>query len=309
MPLDPQVQEFLKQAAVPGAPALHELPVAQVRELVSSLMGANPNSEAVGAVSNLSVPGPGGEIPVRVYLPRNSGPVPILVYLHGGGWVAGNVDAYDATCRALTNAAACAVVSVEYRLAPEHKFPAAPDDCYAAVKWVAAHAAQFGGDVTRLAVGGDSAGGNLTTVVAHMARDRGGPRIAFQLLIYPVTDYNFGTRSYQQNADGYLLTKDAMKWFWNHYLREEADGSSPLASPLRSTKLAGLPPAFVMTAEFDPLRDEGEAYGERLIEAGVPTVVKRYDGMIHGFFSLGLFDQGRQAISDAAAGLRKAFAE
>jgi acetyl esterase len=309
MPLDPQVQEFLKQAAVPGAPALHELPVAQVRELVSSLMGANPNSEAVGAVSNLSVPGPGGEIPVRVYLPRNSGPVPILVYLHGGGWVAGNVDAYDATCRALTNAAACAVVSVEYRLAPEHKFPAAPDDCYAAVKWVAAHAAQFGGDVTRLAVGGDSAGGNLTTVVAHMARDRGGPRIAFQLLIYPVTDYNFGTRSYQQNADGYLLTKDAMKWFWNHYLREEADGSSPLASPLRSTKLAGLPPAFVITAEFDPLRDEGEAYGERLIEAGVPTVVKRYDGMIHGFFSLGLFDQGRQAISDAAAGLRKAFAE
>jgi acetyl esterase len=309
MPLDPQVQEFLKQAAVPGAPALHELPVAQVRELVSSLMGGNPNSEAVGAVSNLSVPGPGGEIPIRVYLPRNSGPVPILVYLHGGGWVAGNVDAYDATCRALTNAAACAVVSVEYRLAPEHKFPAAPDDCYAAVKWVAAHAAQFGGDVTRLAVGGDSAGGNLTTVVAHMARDRGGPRIAFQLLIYPVTDYNFGTRSYQQNADGYLLTKDAMKWFWNHYLREEADGSSPLASPLRSTKLAGLPPAFVMTAEFDPLRDEGEAYGERLIEAGVPTVVKRYDGMIHGFFSLGLFDQGRQAISDAAAGLRKAFAE
>ncbi|PYR36193.1 MAG: lipase [Acidobacteria bacterium] len=308
MPLDPQVQAFLKQAAVPGAPALHELPVPQVRELVASMMGANPNSEAVGAVSNLLVPGPGGEIPIRVYLPRNSGPVPVLVYFHGGGWVAGNVDAYDATCRALTNAAACAVVSVEYRLAPEHKFPAAPDDCYAAVKWVAANAAQFGGDASRLAVGGDSAGGNLTTVVAHMARDRGGPPLQFQLLIYPVTDHNFGTGSYQQNADGYLLTRDAMKWFWNHYLREEADASSPLASPLRSTKLAGLPPAFVITAEFDPLRDEGEAYGERLVEAGVPTVVKRYDGMIHGFFSLGVFDQGRQAIADAAASLRKAFA-
>jgi acetyl esterase len=230
------------------------------------------------------------------------------VYFHGGGWVTGNVDAYDPTCRSLANAAGCVVVSVDYRLAPEHKFPAAPEDCYAAVQWVAASAAEFGGDPSRLAVGGDSAGGNLAAVVSHMARDRGGPPLAFQLLVYPVTDHHFGTVSYQQNGDGYLLTRDSMVWFWNHYLEKEADGTSPLASPLRCTNLANLPPAFVITAEFDPLRDEGEAYGKCLTSAGVATTVKRYDGMIHGFFSLGVFDQGRQAIKDAAAALQNAFA-
>ena len=308
MPLDPQVQAFLAQAAVPGAPALHELPVPQVRELVSGLMGSNTSPEEVGSVSNRLVPGPDGHIPLRVYSPRGGGPVPVLVYFHGGGWVAGDVNAYDATCRALTNAAGCAVVSVEYRLAPEHKFPAAPEDCYAAVKWVAANAGEFAGDATRLAIGGDSAGGNLAAVVTHLARDRGGPPIVFQLLIYPVTDFNFATTSYQQNADGYLLTRDGMIWFWNHYLRQESDGNSPLASPLRSDNLKGLPPALVITAEFDPLRDEGEAYAKRLAGSGVPTVSKRYDGMIHGFFSLsGVFDQGKQAIADAAVSLQNVF--
>ncbi len=305
MPLDPQAKAFLEQ----GGPAIHELPVNQVRELVSSLMSVNASPESVSEVSNRRVPGPGGPIPVRVYLPRSGGSLPVLVYFHGGGWVAGDVDAYDATCRALTNAAGCAVVSVDYRLAPEHKFPAAAEDCYAAVQWVAAHAGEFGGDATRLAVGGDSAGGNLAAVVAHMARDQGGPAIAFQLLVYPVTDHNFSTPSYQENADGYLLTKDAMVWFWNHYLRDSADGGSPIASPLRSTNLAKLPPALVITAEFDPLRDEGEAYAKRLESAGVPTTLKRYDGMIHGFFGLGgVFDQGRQAVKDAAASLQNAFA-
>jgi acetyl esterase len=308
MPLDPQAQAFLEQAAAAGGPPMHELPVGQVRELVSGLFGTNGDPEAVGAVSNRLIPGPGGHIPIRVYSPRDESAVPVLVYFHGGGWVAGDLDAYDGTCRALTNAAGCAVVSVAYRLAPEHKFPAAPEDCYAALQWVAANAAVFGGDTTRLAIGGDSAGGNLTAVVAHMSRDRGGPALVFQLLIYPVTDYNFNTTSYQKNADGYLLTKDTMVWFWNHYLRDDADGSSPLASPLRSANLLGLPPALVITAEFDPLRDEGEAYGARLGEAGVPTAVKRYEGMIHGFFSLSaVFDQGRLAITDAAASLRTAF--
>lgn len=312
MPLDPQAQAFLAQAAAAGGPPMHELPVDQIRELIAGLMGSGTAAEDVGAVSNRLVPGPGAQIPVRVYTPRGAGPapVPVLVYFHGGGWVAGDVNAYDATCRALTNAAGCAVVSVDYRLAPEHKFPAAPDDCYAAVQWVAANAAEFGGDATRLAVGGDSAGGNLTAVVAHMARDGGGPSLAFQLLIYPVTDFNFGTPSYLQNADGYLLTRDTMMWFWNHYLRHEGDGNSPLASPLRSDNLRGLPPALVITAEFDPLRDEGEAYAKRLAGAGVPTAAKRYDGMIHGFFSLsGVFDQGKQAIADAAASLQSAFAD
>jgi acetyl esterase len=200
------------------------------------------------------------------------------------------------------------VVSVEYRLAPEHKFPAAPEDCYAALQWVGANAAAINGDPEHIAIGGDSAGGNLTAVVAQMSRDRGGVRPVYQLLVYPVTDHRYDTPSYQENADGYLLTKDAMVWFWNHYLRSEVDGNSPLASPLRAESLRDLPPALVITAEFDPLRDEGGAYAAKLQEAGVPVTLSRYDGMIHGFFSLGaVLDQGKNAISEAAAGLRAAF--
>ena len=201
------------------------------------------------------------------------------------------------------------MVAMEYRLAPEHQFPAAPEDCYAATQWVAAHATAIGGDPTRLALGGDSAGGNLTAVVAQMVRDLGGPALCYQLLVYPVTDHNYDTASYRANAEGYLLTRDAMVWFWNHYLRSPADGSNPMASPLRADNLRGLPPAMVITAEFDPLRDEGEAYAARLQEAGVPVTLKRYDGMIHGFFCLGtVLEQGKQAIEDAAAALRTAFA-
>jgi acetyl esterase len=231
------------------------------------------------------------------------------VYVHGGGWVIGNLEAYDATCRALANAAGCIVVAMEYRLAPEHKFPAAPEDCYAAACWVADNATAMHGDPRRIAIGGDSAGGNLTAVVAQMARDRGRPALVYQLLVYPVTNYSFDTVSYRENADGYLLTRDAMEWFWNYYLRSAADGSNPLASPLRTNNLRGLPPAMVLTAEFDPLRDEGEAYAVRLREAGVPVTLKHYAGMIHGFFSLGaVLDQGKQAVADAAAALRTAFA-
>jgi acetyl esterase len=198
---------------------------------------------------------------------------------------------------------------MEYRLAPEHKFPAAPEDCYAATCWVATNAAAIGGDPGRIAIGGDSAGGNLTAVVAQMARDRGGPALVYQLLVYPVTNYGSDTASYRENADGYLLTRDAMVWFWNHYLRSAADGNNPLASPLRTHDLRGLPPAMVLTAEFDPLRDEGEAYAMRLQEAGVPVTLKRYAGTIHGFFSLGaVLDQGKQAMADAAAALRTIFA-
>jgi acetyl esterase len=203
-----------------------------------------------------------------------------------------------------------ALVAMEYRLAPEHKFPAAPEDCYAATCWVAANAEAIGGDPRRIAIGGDSAGGNLTAVVAQMARDRGGPALAYQLLVYPVTNYGYDKASYEENADGYLLTRDAMVWFWNHYLRSAADGNNPLASPLRANDLRGLPPAMVLTAEFDPLRDEGEAYALRLQEAGVPVTLKRYAGTIHGFFSLGaVLDQGKQAMADAAAALRTIFAQ
>jgi acetyl esterase len=309
MPLDPLAQAFLEQLAASGAPPLHELSVEQARQVIVELFATQDEPDPVGTVEDRMIPGADGEMPVRIYTPQGQGPFPVLVYFHGGGWVIGNREAYDPTCRALTNAAGCLVVSVEYRLAPEHKFPAAPEDCYAAVQWVAAHAAAMRGDAARLAIGGDSAGGNLTAVVAHMARDRGGPPLVYQLLVYPVTNYGYDTVSYQENADGYLLTKDAMMWFWNHYLRSATDGNDPQASPLRAQNLRDLPPALVLTAEFDPLRDEGEAYARRLQEAGVPVTLKRYDGMIHGFFSLGkVFAQGKQAIQEAANGLRAACA-
>jgi acetyl esterase len=309
MPLDPQAQAFLEQLAAAGAPPLHELSVEEARQVIVQLFGTQGDPEPVGAVQDRTIPGAAGEMPTRIYTPSGTGPFPVLVYFHGGGWAIGNLEAYDATCRALSNAAGCIVVAMEYRLAPEYKFPAAPEDCYAATRWVAANATTIGGDPARLAIGGDSAGGNLTAVVAHMARDHSGPALRYQLLVYPVTDYHFDTASYKENAEGYLLTKDAMVWFWNHYLRSAADGANPLASPLRAVSLQGLPPAMVLTAEFDPLRDEGEAYAARLQEAGVPVTLKRYEGMIHGFFSLGaVFTQGQQAIADAAAGLQAAFA-
>jgi len=309
MPLDSQAQGFLEQLAAAGAPPLHELSVAEARQVLVALFGTQGEPEPVGAVEERTIPGAGGEMLTRIYRPYGTGPFPVLVYFHGGGWVIGDLEAYDATCRALTNAAGCLVVAMEYRLAPEHKFPAAPEDCYAATCWVAANAAAIGGDPGRIAVGGDSAGGNLTAVVAQMARDHGGPALVYQLLVYPVTNYGYDTASYRENADGYLLTRDAMVWFWDHYLRSAADGNNPLASPLRANDLRGLPPAMLLTAEFDPLRDEGEAYAMRLQEAGVPVTLKRYAGTIHGFFSLGaVLDQGKQAMADAAAALRTIFA-
>jgi acetyl esterase len=309
MPLDPQAQALLEQMAAISAPPMHELSVEEARQAFVTFMATQAAPDPVGAARDCTIPGAAGEMPARIYSPHGPGPFPALVYFHGGGWVIGNLEAYDATCRAVTNAARCLVVAMEYRLAPEHKFPAAPEDCYAATQWVAANAASLGGDPRRIAIGGDSAGGNLAAVVAQMAHDRGEPALCHQLLVYPVTDYDFGTHSYRENADGYLLTKDDMVWFWNHYLPDSAAGSHPMASPLRAASLTGLPPAFVLTAEFDPLRDEGEAYAARLREAGVAVTLKRYHGMIHGFFSLGaMLAQGKQAIQDAGAALRAAFA-
>jgi acetyl esterase len=292
-----------------GLPPLGSVSVEETRQGMVAATAAGEEPEPVAKVEDRSIPGPGGQIPVRIYTPQGSGPFPVLVYFHGGGWVIGNVDTHDPTCRTLTNAAGCVVVSVDYRLAPEHKFPAAVDDCYAATQWVAANAAAINGDSSRIAIGGDSAGGNLTAVVAIEAREQGGPPLVFQLLVYPVTDYSFSTPSYQDNADGYLLTKDSMVWFWDHYLRTEADGQDHRASPLRASDLTGLPPALVITAEYDPLRDEGEAYGRRLQEAGVDTTISRYDGMIHGFFGMvGIMDKSGQVMEEATAALRAAFA-
>jgi len=232
----------------------------------------------------------------------------VLVYLHGGGWVLCSIETHDPTCRELANGAGCVVVSVGYRLAPEHRFPAPAEDCYAALEWVARNTASLGGDPARIALGGDSAGGNLTAAVTLMARDRGGPRLVHQLLVYPVLDHAFDTDSYRENADGLLLTRDMMRSFWASYLAREEDGRHPYASPLRASDLAGLPPAHVITAEYDPLRDEGEAYARRLAAAGVPCVQRRYDGMIHGFFGFTqMVDRARDAVADAARELRRGF--
>ena len=308
MPLDPQVQAFLDQVQAMNVPPFHTLSVEEAREAAGALSDLHGAPEPVGSVDNLAVPSPGSEIVLRLYTPEQGGPFPVLVYFHGGGWVMGDLESHDGVCRALTNAAHCIVASVDYRLAPEHKFPAAAEDAYAATQWVAENAASFGGDPKRIAVGGDSAGGNLAAVVALMARDRGGPPLTYQLLIYPATDTSCDTVSCRENGEGYLLTVDMMRWFQSHYLRSDADRDNPYAAPLRASDLRGLPPALVITAEFDPLRDEGEAYAARLRAAGVPAEVKRYDGMIHGFFGMGaVLDQARVAMDDLAARLQSAF--
>lgn len=307
MPLDPQVEAVL-------AP-LREAPVVDFWSLEPSVVRANFGSfgaEAapppVAKIENRGIPGPAGELPVRIYTPDGAGPFPLLMFFHGGGFVVCDLDSHDALARSLCGGAGAVVVSVDYRLAPEAKFPAAPEDCHAATRWAVDNAASIGADGARVAVAGDSAGGNLAAVVAQLAKQRGGPALAHQLLIYPVTAHDFTTPSYEENAEGYFLTRDMMQWFWHHYLERAEDGQDPLAAPLRAKDLSGLPPATVVTAEYDPLRDEGEAYARRLDEAGVPTQAVRYDGVIHGFVSMyEQIDKGREAIEFGCKRLRESF--
>jgi acetyl esterase len=307
MPLDPKAQGFLEMFA--GVPALNEMSVTDARAGLAAMAAMNTTVDEVATIENRRIPGPAGEIAVRIYRPASPTPLPVVTYFHGGGWVVGDLDSHDNVCRALARRTPCVVVSVDYRLAPEHKFPAATEDCFAATRWVADNAAALGGDPNRLSVGGDSAGGNLSAVVALMTRDRGGPALRHQLLVYPVTDARCDSPSYTDNRTGYFLTAVMMQWFWNHYLRTPADGADPLASPLRAASLDGLPPALVITAEFDPLRDEGEAYGARLQAAGVNATVTRYNGVVHGFFGMTtVFNQAGPALDQAAAAIRAACA-
>ena len=307
MPLDPQVKQIMEQVAALGLPDAHTVSPAEARANAKKRPRA-PGPE-VAKVEDRTIPGPDGQVPVRIYTPEGDGPFPILAWYHGGGWVIGDLDMADGTARNLCVGAQCVVVSVDYRLAPETKFPGPAEDCWAATKWMVDNASSINGDPTRLAVGGDSAGGNLAAAMCLMAADLGGPEIALQLLVYPVTDVNFNTVSYSENGEGYSLSKVGMQWFWDHYINGDEDAVNPYAAPLQAKSLAGQPPALVITAEYDPLRDEGEAYAKRLREASVETTATRYDGMIHGFFSMGaVVDKGKQAVDEASAALRNAFA-
>jgi acetyl esterase len=308
MPLDPQVSALLAQFE--GRPTLDTLPVAVGRRAyaeTTAKMVPRPAGEL--AVDERLVPGPVGPMRARVYRPAAPGAGrPLVVYLHGGGWVICDLDTHDALCRRLSLGADAVVVSIDYRLAPEHRFPAAPDDAEAAVRWAAAEAAALGADAGRLVLAGDSAGGNLAAVAALRLRAAGGPRLAGQLLLYPVTDHwTAGFASYDAFAEGFGLTRAVMAWFWDHYLGTSLDaqaarGLSPDAAPLRAADLRGLPPALVITAEYDVLRDEGEAYAARLREAGVPTTLERAVGMHHGFASWsGVLDGADRALARACA--------
>ena len=308
MPLDPQAQAVIDTVNSLGLPQVWEVSPEEAR--INAASRPRPAGPEVARVEDRSIPGPDGDVPVRIYTPDGDGPFPILAWYHGGGWVIGDLESADGTARHLCKGAGCVVVSVDYRLAPETKFPGPAEDCYAATVWAVNNAASLNADASRLAVGGDSAGGNLAAAISLMSADRGGPAIAHQLLVYPVTERNYDTPSYSQNAEGFLLARDAMIWYWDAYLADAADAGNPYAAPMKAESLAGQPSALVITAEFDPLRDEGEAYGRRLQEAGVPTTISRYDGMIHGFFGMvGIMDKSGQVMEEATAALRAAFAE
>ena len=307
-PLDPVARKLI-DAIETGWPRVETLTGADARRQVRAFQESWPvDLEPVDRVEDRRIPGPAGDVPVRIYWPDSPGPLPALVYVHGGGWVICDLDTYEAMCRITANRVGCVIVSVDYRLAPEHPFPAAAEDAYAAARWVAEHATELGADPRRVAIAGDSAGGNLAAVCALMARDRGGPDLVFQLLIYPVTDCSFDTASYRDNAEGYYLEAVTMRWYWRQYLGDGGDGSNPYASPLQAPDLSHLPPALIITAGYDPLRDEGEAYGRRLQEAGVDATVSRYETLFHGFFGFGrLLDAAVPANEEAFAALRAAF--
>lgn len=303
MPVDVELQPIL--AILSGGPSLDQIPLELLR-LGSSIPREQPVPVARVVNRKLHIPDTG--LPVRLYYPRLTGDMPVLVYFHGGGFVLGSLDTHDSLARSLAVAADCLVVSVDYRLAPEHRFPAAVDDCLAAVRWLGDHAAEIGADPTRLAVGGDSAGGNLATVVALRLRDEGGPALAGQLLVYPMTWLRAPLEgSMAVNGEGYFLTASAVAWFENRYLADPAHASHPHASPLLAKDLGGLPPALVITAEFDPLLDQGEAYARRMSEGGVAVTLTRYPGAIHGFFGMPV-SLGRRATEEAARWLKAAFA-
>ncbi|HEX6548699.1 MAG TPA: alpha/beta hydrolase [Candidatus Dormibacteraeota bacterium] len=309
--MDPQVRAYLDAAAAAGIPPVEQLTPQEARQNVITaaplLAGSGPE---LPRIEDGRVPGPAGNISVRLYSPQPHGsePLPVTVYFHGGGWVVGNLDTHDALARHLAQASGTIVFAADYRLAPEHPFPAALEDAWTVTRWVHEHAAEIGADPDRIAVAGDSAGGNLAAVVALRARDEGLP-LRLQVLIYPVTDCDLDTESYHVNAEGYGLTRAAMEWYWNHYCPEPQLRLNPEASPLRAANLAGVAPALVVLCELDPLRDEGEAYARRLQAAEVPVELARYPGMIHGFVRMfAVIDRTHDLTRQIGGALRRAMA-
>ncbi|WP_431972308.1 alpha/beta hydrolase [Nocardia sp. bgisy134] len=312
MPLKPEARAIVELASA-GFPKLgtEVFDAAEARRLLAARPAAAVEPLPVGRVEERTVPGPDGapEVRVRIYWPVDAGPgLPVVVFCHGGGFTICSLDSHDRFCRTMTNGVGAIVVSVDYRQAPEHRFPAAAEDAYAVVRWVAGHADELGGDPARISVAGDSSGGNLAAVATLMSRDRGGPALAHQLLIYPMLDPACDTVSYRDNADGYFTTAAHLRWYWEQYLGDGGDRDHPYAAPPRAADLSGLPPAHVVTAEFDPLRDEGEAYAARLQAAGVPTETVRYDGEFHGFVSMADHLPDAEAAAAAAfSAVRRAF--
>lgn len=308
MPLDTQSAAAVQMLDAIGASTSYKLPLAEFRASVDAMLGdLSVERAGLAGVEDRTVLGPAGPIPVRIYRPADAGAgaLPLLLYFHGGGFVIGTLDGYDGVCCQLTKLAGCVTVSVDYRLAPEHPFPAAPDDCEAVLIWAAQNAAALGVDPARIVVGGDSAGGNLAAVTALRSLRNGGPAVALQLLVYPVTDIAGHWPSHERNGSGYFLTKEIMDWFMDQYLPAPLDRNHPDASVFHATGLAGLPPAVVLTAEFDPLVDEGEAYARKLQEAGVPVTLTRYEGTIHAFLGMyPMIDQGRVALAQCAEAIR-----
>jgi acetyl esterase len=309
--LDPQARALLDLIEARGMPSYHTMTPPEARAFYRDrrfFTQAEPPE--VAEVSELTAPGPHGPIPVRGYRPKGAAAgalLPALIYYHGGGWTIGDLDTHDVLCREIANAAGCTVFSVDYRMGPEHKFPAAVDDAFAALKWVAAQAGPLAIDAQRLAVGGDSAGGNLAAVVSLLARDGGGPALRLQLLIYPATDLRGKTPSYTRNGAGYLLTSEVMAYFNRCYLTGEADKADWRASPLLADDLSRLPPALVLTAGYDPLVDEGDQYAQRLRAAGVSVEYRCFDGQIHGFITMGkVLDQANEAVALCAGRLQAA---
>jgi len=310
MPLDPLLKTFLDQLAAQPQPKLWETEPPEARELFAAFMQAvGPKDVPIGKITNLSIPGPAGSIPARSYSPIAVGSEPhaTLIFFHGGGFVIGSVDTHDGLCRMLANLSGCRVISVEYRLAPEHKFPAAVEDAFAAASWIETNAAQLGVDANRLAVGGDSAGATLAAVVSQLARDKGAPKLAFQLLLFPTTDISADTNSKRTFTSGYFLEAKDIDWFFRYSFAPDADHADPKASPLLAENLAGLPPAYIMAAEFDPLHDEGVAYAEKLRAAGVAVTLDDRSAMIHDFVYLqAVLPQAAEALGSAAAALKAA---